>query len=302
MKKDFGISEDDEKWLSSRLYPLGDRWQDICNDLLNSGFGEVALALRKFCENLTRSDDELRALHTYWSEYAKERLAALRGPLNVLTGDLPIRTTYHSDYLEKLRVDVASGKVRSEGDIISPQIEPTLKKFLENCDPNLTRDFLSILKASRKNMADKIDIQNPINFSELSGGRRQTVLLDRYNSKLVSDGFQLKNHGSSGVVFGKPTTNGKLDFLIVDSSRSDDLTRGVICISFILALPEKRVAPGGGPKNAIATIPSELLVPYFDQSTTFDRDSYSEFCLATDTVAAYAKIAYSYIDKAISAG
>lgn len=45
---------------------------------------------------LAASSKDVRQLWLYWSEYAKERLAGLVGPMNVLEGKLPTVAAYRS--------------------------------------------------------------------------------------------------------------------------------------------------------------------------------------------------------------
>src|SRR4051812_16544978 len=112
------ISEEEARWLSRRLFHLGEQWTDLCEELAQAGYGLPAAAFRQGQEELAGTEEGRSSLRTYWEEYAKERLAGLVGPMNIERGDLPGIAAYRSEFLARLRADVTSGKLKSAGPIV----------------------------------------------------------------------------------------------------------------------------------------------------------------------------------------
>ncbi len=84
--KDELISDADARALSRRLTDLGDQVEDIEEDLDRRGYGKPAAVKRRMIEELATDMAARDQLHLYWREYAKERLASLTGPVNILRG------------------------------------------------------------------------------------------------------------------------------------------------------------------------------------------------------------------------
>jgi hypothetical protein len=104
------------------------------------------------------------------------------------------------------------------------------------------------------------------------------------------------SHRKTGTVYRKPTSDGGLDFLLVDTSRSN-IAVGILYPMFALTLPHKGVLPSAIHLCAVASFSPDILVPRFNSSCQFKTESYAELCLAADSIACLTKIVYSRLDK-----
>lgn len=290
------ITDEIARDLSGRLALLGDQWQGICEVLDAAGYGTPAAADRASIETLAASEEGRSRLSAYWREWAKERLAGLAGPINILRGKYPKTSAYRSELIAALRADATSGKFNSEGPIVSPQIEPTLKRRIEMLpDDPIAQQINEVLKRTRQQAASLLHLAEKPEFTGFGGSARYEVLIERYRTVLEPAGFTLDSHRKTGLVFRKLTSDKRWAFLLVDQSR-DGVDTGLLSPSFALTLPKKAVLPSAVSLNAVATFSPEDLVPRFRASCIFGRDSYAQFCLAADSIAFLACIVYAHLD------
>jgi hypothetical protein len=249
------------------------------------------------------SSDEGRAqLREYWGEYGKERLSGLVGPMNVLAGDLPKISYYRSPLLDRLRADAKTGRLTKSSTIASPQIEPTVKRFVELLpdDPIAVGLNEQVRDARAKGAASKglTDLEN---FSGEGAAERYRLLADRYSSVGFSNsGFRCDSQRKSGLIFRRPTSDGLWDFLFVDESLSS-VEIGMLSSRFAIVLPRQAVLPGALSLKAAATFSPSDVVPGFAAIEGFDRRSYAQMCLAADATAYLARIIYSRVDRLLVA-
>ena len=290
------ITDEIARDLSARLALLGDQWQEICEELDTAGFGTVAATDRASLYTLAASEADRLRLSAYWREWAKERLAGLVGPINILRGKYPKTSAYRSELIAALRNDASSGKLKSEGPIVSPQFEPTFKRYIEMLasDP-IAQQFNENRNKSRRQAALlRYPAENP-EFTRLGESARYDVLIERYRMVLEPAGFKLDSHRKTGLVFRKLTSDKRWAFLLVDESR-DGVETGSLSPTFALTLPKKAVLPSAASLNAVATFSPSDLVPRFHVSCSFERDSYAQFCLAADSISFLATAVYRRLD------
>jgi hypothetical protein len=294
------ITEEDARRLSRQLFPLGDQWEDLCDELALAGYGLPAAVFRQAYQDLAQTEERRQSLRSYWGEYAKERLAALMGPMDIERGKLPAIAAYRSEFLARLRADAAAGKLKSEGPIISPQIEPTIKRFVEMMPDDPVRKQLNDrTKQARQQAASSLGFDEKPEFAQLGPTDRNRLLMERYVSVLEPAGFTLDSHRKTGLVFRKLTSDGRWAFLFVDDS-VDDVRFGTLSTRFALTLPGKAVLPRALPLSAVATFSPHDIVPCFVAANGFANGSYAEFCLAADTNSFLAQTVYSRIDSLLA--
>lgn len=294
------ISEADARWLSGRLCLLGEQGEEILAELLQAGYGLPVAASRLALEELAGTDARRYALRTYWREYAKERLAGLVGPMDILRGNLPKISAYRSEFLDKLRADAADGKLHSEGPINSPQIEPTIKQFVEMMPENPISEAAGRSTArAREQAAAGLGLVEDGRLAQLDPAARYKLLSERYLASLTAAGFTLDSHRKTGLVFRKITSDGRWAFLFVDDSM-DGVRYGHLSTRFAITLPRKAVLPAALPLSAVATLPPEDIVPGFRAASGFARDSYPQFCFAADANAFLAKTVYARVDALLT--
>lgn len=294
------ITDEAAKELSSRLALLGDQWQEICAELNVAGYGTVSAASRSTIEALATAVDRAR-LYAYWREWAKERLAGLVGPINILRGSYPHVSAYRSDLMAILRADAAAGKLKSEGPIVSPQVEPTLKRHIEMLpDDPVAKQINEDIKNARQQAASSLQLAEMSEFAEFGASARYDLLIERYRAALEPVGFALDSHRKTGLVFRKLTSDKRWAILLVDESRGG-VDTGMLSPSFALTLPKKAVLPSAVSLNAMATFSPDDLVPRFRASCMFAQDSYAQFCLAADSIAFLTRIVYPRLDALLVA-
>lgn len=291
------ISDNVANKLSAQLSILGAQWQEICAELTNAGYGRPSVVERAAIQEFATKAEDIAQLHDYWGEWAKERLAGLVGPINILRGKYPKICAYRSELIARLRDDLVNGKVRSIGPIVSPQMEPTLKQYIERLpDDPTSKKVHEAIKESMESAALSLHLKEKSEFISLSADDRYELLIDRYRSALDVTGFSLDSHRKTGLIFRKITSNKEWAFLLVDESR-EGMGIGMLSPTFALTLPKKAVLPCAVSLSAVATFSPDDLVPRFRTSCFFAKDSYSQFCLAADSIAFLAKVVYERLDR-----
>lgn len=294
------ITEQDAPELSRRLFRLGDQQEEIFAELEQAGYGRPAAIVREAHEELAASADRRSQLRAYWREYAKERLAGLAGPMNVLRGDLPRVTAYRSDLLAKLRADALAGRLISESPIASPQIEPTVKRYVEMLpDDPFKRRVNDEIKGAHQKGVEGLKLREMPEFAGRNARARYELLIDRYLADLEPAGFKLDSHRKTGLVFRRLTSDGRFAFLFVDESQVG-LEGGMLYTRFALTLPKKAVQPSSLPLSVVASFSAEDVVPGFGAVCWFARTSYAQFCLAADANAFLAQMMYERVNALLT--
>lgn len=290
------IGLEEAKLLSRQLYPLGDQVSDICAELDRAGYGIPASVIRHELEVLADSKERAQQLRLYWSEYAKERIAGLVGPMNVLAGKLPDIAAYRSALLANLRSRATASGTRSDSPIVSPQIEPTMKRYVELMpdDPVALR-INAAVKQARQTATRELALPELQEFTLLPAKARYDLLIDRYSAALIPAGFTLDPHRKTGIVFRRPTSDGRWSFLFVDESRCG-VEVGMLSVKFGLTLPKRAVVPKALSSSAVATFAPDDIVPGFAAVRGFATPSYAEFCLAADACAYLVQTLYERVN------
>jgi hypothetical protein len=291
------LSFDDARALSARLHRLADQCPEIWSELDKSGHGLAARVFRDAVRQLAGDDETYQQVVLYWIEYAKERLAGLVGPMDVLAGDIPKVAAYRSQFLEDLRRNAKAGRHRSVGPIVSPQIEPTLKRYVEMLpDDPFKKGVMDRIKVARQEATSMLRLQERAGFRALSAIERYELLVERYSTSFQSAGFNLGSHRKRGVVYRKTTGDGRWAFVFTDESR-DGMDGGRLDTRLAITLPKKAILPGAVAMTAAATFSPVDLVPGFAGVCGFDRSSYAQLCLAADANAQLAKSVFVRLNK-----
>lgn len=274
-------SANDARWLSAKLVLLAEQSPQIFQELETQGLSPTIKIYKEFHRQLAKSDDAYGQVELYWIEYAKERLAALVGPVDILRGELPPRSTYRSAFLDQLRANATSAKLKNKNNIASPQIEPTIKRLVEMpIDAPEKQNLNTKLAQARNHAANKLQVSLPDNFQDMSDPQKYELLQARYRHWLEPNGFRLDSHKRQGTIFRKKTNSGRLDLLFIDTSK--DGMVGLLDTTFAIVESNKAVLPSALPLSAVATIPSYCLLPGFEVANRFSKNSYLEMCLACD--------------------
>jgi hypothetical protein len=181
--------------LSQQLFMLADQWPELCLELETAGYGVPSRVERDAIEALAATDEARIRLRAFWREWGRERLAGLAGPMNILRGRYPPVTAYRSLLIAELRDELATGKIVSEGSIVSPQIEPTLKHYIERPpDCSAARQLSEEIKQARQQAASTLHLLENSAFTKLGAGARYELLIERYRMALEPAGFTLDSH------------------------------------------------------------------------------------------------------------
>lgn len=285
--------------LSKRLALFGEQWFDICAELANAGYGVAAAVERAAIEEVAQTNEGRARLHAYWREWAKERLAGLTGPIDILRGGYSNVSAYRSTLLQTLREE--SSRIIADGKLISPQIEPTLKRYIEtSCDEPDAKLTHARIKQAKEQAVSSLHLAECADFSRFSENVKYRMLFERYRLNLQPAGFIPATPRNDGLVFRKLTTDKRWMFALVDVA-GKDAAQGMLYPMFALTLPEVKLIPGALPSSAVATFSPEDIVPRFRASRLFDRNSYAEFCLTIDTISALTQIVYARLNRVLLA-
>lgn len=288
-----------EKMWSRALCLLGEQSQDICCELFKEGNALPAKVMQEAQLDMADTTAAKAALQTYWVEYAKERLAALKGPMDIMRGDLPAETEYRSEYLAELRKRRQSDVGAEKGAINSPQIEPTRKKFVELLpDSYLARSIAEKVVSERSSKSSCFENRN-IDFLNLNEREKETELLRQYTSLFEPFNFTLRSKKTMGPVFGKMFSNAKFEFLYIDESKGI-VDSGLISFRFGIAVPRRSVNLSNNSSGLIASFSPEDIVPCYYSARVFSLNSFPQFFLAIQSSVYLAKIIFDRIDGIIS--
>lgn len=298
------LSEAEARLLSRQLYPLGEQCPELWKEFERAGYGEPIRAQRQALRELAGSDEKYAHLERYWAEYAKERLAGLSGPMNILKGQLPEFSAYRSELLEKLREDARAGLLKSEGSIVSPQIEPTLKRYVEMLPDDPARVAgRNEIREARKRAALALGLQEMAGFSSWPADKNYDALIARYRVHLESAGFSIGSLRKHGVVFRRPTSDARWSLVFVDESREGIGTgHGALESTIAITAPGVDVVPRAVELRAAVAFQPDVLIYGFRAACGFDKDSYAQLCLACDANAFLAQSVCARIDKLLSQG
>ena len=289
-----GLNFDESKALSAQLFPLGDQCPAIWEELKELGYGQPSSVVRDTYRDLAGSPDKYDQVVHYWIEFAKERLAGLSSPMDILRRKLPIESAYRSVLLDRLYSEASD--ILKDPSNISPQFEPTIKKYIElNPDDSLrvsVRERIKVARQSKKALAGT-DIEN---FSKASASEKYKVAIDRYCLAVKGDDFELAPSSPRITAFKKLTSNGKWIFYFVDHSAEG--MAGQISTEFAISKPNQSKGYVFSPRSRVAArFSPETMVPGFSAVCWFDSNSYGDMCRACDANAHLAKSLYTRIDK-----
>ncbi len=115
--------------LSSQMACLGSQWRDMFGELRAAGFGHYSEWRMDDARKFARSRDGKVDLELYWDEYAKERLAALAGPVDVVRGVFPDGCAYRSPFMDRLRREARDLRLGAGDEHFRRFIEPSLREM-----------------------------------------------------------------------------------------------------------------------------------------------------------------------------
>jgi hypothetical protein len=290
------LARDAAKELSQKIWPLGDQIYEIWDDLNQAGYGEVSATVREGYYAMAGSPEAQADLKEYWREEAKEGLASLVRWRHLRHEPSEI-CAYRSLLLALLRSRAHTLPI---GVLIkSPQIEPTIKRYLEAV-PNEFADRVHLkTRAIKASVAGMRGAGTWKADAATSNAGRYAALKERYLQKLEHKGFHLDPFPEQGIVFRKSTSNQAWQFIFEDCC-GKSVRIGSIYPTMALVTPNAAVIPGHLYHTACAWIDLELLVPGFSYSTGFDRRSYGEFALAADTAAFLCNDVFDRLDALLS--
>lgn len=98
--------------------------------------------------------------------------------------------------------------LKSDGLIVSPQIEPTIKHYVEMMpDDPLAIQINEHVKQARRQAAADLSLPESPEFGSLGAKARYDLLIERYLACLLPARFKLDSHLKTGLVFRKLTSD-----------------------------------------------------------------------------------------------
>jgi len=296
--QDFVIPNNDLRTLSEQIYVLGAQWMEINDELNAAGYGEESSFFRRIIEDSCVSKEDLSRLHKYWGEWAKEKLAGVGGQTDILRGVYSPYTAFRSKFIDSLRDDLLNGKIESQGKIVTRQIEPTLKKYIESGPSPQTKSNFEKSRSIKKSAIADHGMQVIDEFPALKNKERFKLLRERYCLSFDVCDFKIDTSSKTYIVFKRVTTNQKWEFFLFDDCFAN-LEIGQLSPMFGLAYRGSKLSLKTLQLNSVLRFSPEDIIPYFRASRNFAWDSHQEFCLAADTIARLAIIIFQRLDRLI---
>jgi hypothetical protein len=252
--------ERNRRWLSRTLAPIGDELVPLWDELESKGYRLHAL-YRAAIRELAGGDEAYGQVERYWQEYAKERLAALIGPMDVRAGRLPDHTQYRSAFLDALRDSAAAPDAWALERGSSAEIEPTLRRHLGLYTTESPRkELLAAVKARRN---DEIGLANVSASRCIGNSDREDYrsLVRCYTHEFSDHPFIAEKPTRSGTVFRAGLSHPDWDFCYIDLSAGAEGAG----LDSILALCRRGVSvkPSQPGASAAATVTIGELIPGF---------------------------------------
>lgn len=178
--------------------------------------------------------------------------------------------------------------MRSEGTFVSPQIEPTYKRFFERKrTPQQLSEMAAAIQDARVRAALALGLEECAEFTNHIHSRRRDKVTEmvaaRFIGNMESGGFAVESNQADGLVCSKSMRNGALNFALI-LRYSDALMAGVLYPMFALTLSGRKIYPGKIHGLSVASFSPEVIVPEFYEACAFTPDSYAQMCLAVDSI------------------
>jgi hypothetical protein len=268
----------DRQFLSAALIEVAEQIEDIWAELASHGYDRPGAIVRAAQEALAEQVSSVRGLRDYWRELAKVEVTALDGPAGC----------YQSPLITALRS-------RAPVHLPAAQIEPAIRAWATSAA--LIDRVWETVKDARRDEARASGIADRPGFAGLGWRERNTLLRERYVLRLADHGFKVGQRGSL-LLAERRTGDGKFVFTLVDRSK-DGSEGGVAGKLFAVTRPGAQITVREPEAVSLALFYPSQLVPGFDYSLGYERDSYPEFCLAADNMACLTAILFRRLDAAL---
>ncbi|MFC5549016.1 hypothetical protein [Massilia aerilata] len=292
------VSDADRWELSRAMLALAEQAEEIRDELTAQGYDRPGAIVREAQLALADRVASRQGLLDYWREYAKEDLSALDSPIDILRGHYAAPWGYRSALIADLR---SKAHLLPAGELIqSPQIEPAFKAWLETVfEPGTPQHdaWLAGLEARRQAVASSGEPERP-EFAALDTRVRMALLRERYMRTLAPAGFRLVAPSRRFSHFQRLAANGKYVFSLLDDSFAKGAWGKLRC-RFAITWPGTGITSADLFPIRLSAFDPGVVVPDFQYSTGYRRDSWGEFCLAIDTVACLTAILFRRLDAAL---
>lgn len=290
---------DADRWeLSRAMLAVAEQAEEIRAELVSHGYDGPGAIVRAAQLDFAARVASREGLLAYWRELAKEQLSALDAPIDSLRGHYVAPYGYRSSLIAELRSKAHLLPSGPHGS--SPQIEPAYKAWVEQ-NGMTYEDKQGLVERTRKFTRDAaavLDVPAMPEFARLDWRSRMGLLRERYAQSLEADGFRLVAPSRGFTHFQRRTSNSKYVFSLLDDS-ANRLSSGRIECQFALTWPGTPIVSARLFALRLAAFRPEQLVPEFRWSCCFERDSWTEFCLAIDTLAFLTGSLFRRLDAAL---
>lgn len=298
MKRTPPVTDADRRQLSRAMLAVGEQVEAIWDELAAQGLDRPAAIARAAQEDLADRVSSRRGLRDYWREAAKEWLSALDSPIDILRGHYVAPYVYRSELIAALRSKAYLLPVSDT--LPSPQIEPAIRAWAAMpFVPGSAKDQVvqAGQDALRQAAAASGEPERP-GFAALDWRGRMALQRERYAQTLAGAGFTLAAPSRGFTLFQRATRDGKFVFNLIDDSGTG-LASCMLRCQFALTWPGTRITSARLFAERLAAFYPEQVVPAFGYDCWFGRDSWPEFCVATDTIAALTLSLFRRLDEAL---
>lgn len=280
--------------LSSQMACLGSQWRDMFSELKAAGFGHYSEWRMDGAREFARSRGREADLELYWDEYAKERLAALAGPVDVRGGVFPDGCAYRSPFMDRLRREARDLTLGAGDEHFRRFIEPSLREMFAARYWNdtagqggflLTKVAQEFVCENESLLSDGQDvIDNESYVTKLSAALRGFVFVGNLPHR--SQGFRRD-------ILGTPWS-----FLVHDNSCGGHIELGVLQYGFAVFPSVMRRKSDLRHVHFCATFRTEDLFPFWNYK--FDKNNFSQFKYIVAELAESVDIIYRRLERILT--
>jgi hypothetical protein len=290
---------DADRWqLSRAMLALAGQAEEISDELVARGYDRPGAIVRAALLNFAERVASREGLRAYWRELTKEFLSALDAPNGGLDGHYVAPYDYQSLLIAELRSKAHLLPIGPGGS--SPQIEPAIKAWVEELGTtHADKDGLvELTREAAAEAAASLGVPERPEFAALDWRGRMALQRERYAQTLVSAGFRLVAPSRGFTHFQRRTTDGKYVFSLIDDFNAMGMY-GRLTPEFAITWPGTQITSAKLYSQRLCEFLPEHVVPEFHWSCAFEKNSWPELCLVTDTVACLTTILFRRLDAAL---
>jgi hypothetical protein len=269
--------------LAELLLGVSDGLENVLNELNAAGVASATTVARRTVAGLATGEDPC-TVYEYWRECRHERLAALKGPMNLLERIFPPNAGYRSKLLDDLYERASR---RPESDRVQSRALHTAEQQMDVL-PLGAPFFLAMRAECHRLLAEGASsLREQYGIPEHASITR-AALVDLY-STFLGEIPVTKDEFRGIAVFSRIAPGSPYRLSLVDDSRLDGCVIDSLDVSYVITDASSKLSPRHLQHAKLASFTPNDLLPYFRYSITFHSQSFAEFASAVFAVAMLTK-------------